>query len=232
MESHRSFRQPSFIKVTGTGLVNIPQDTAYVSFAFSDTQKMASDALDNITAASSALLQHLQDARGLKSTDFSTSGFSVQPAYTYDSNNKASLAGYTVSSSYIATVCKLDTVSSVIDDIVRVGGSLASVSSVSFGVLNVKDAEDQARKLAVDDAQAKAEMMLSEAGGRLGRLVHMDAVDAQQSYSRVYDPRSGGAARSAPVPIMAGENTVSASITATYFVHIEDCDEQQGQQTE
>jgi len=206
------------IRVTGVGQVQIPMDTAYLAYSFSDTQKMASDALDHVSEASNKMTQHLMESRGLNASDIVSSGFSVGPAYDYTTASHPKMMGYTVTSSYTATICKLDTVSGIIDDVVRVGGPLASVGSLTFGAQKSQDAMDQARKLAIDDAAAKASLLLEEAGAKMGHLMFLDAEDVQSSSYPVYSR-----AKAAPggMPVMAGESTITAGVTATYAIRME-----------
>jgi len=205
------------IRVTGVGQVQIPMDTAYLSYSFTDTQKLASDALDNVSAAAKKLTEQLMQARGLNLTDMVSSGFTVGPAYDYTDASHPKMIGYSVSSSYTATICKLDTVSGIIDDVVRVGGPLASVGSLTFGAQKSQEAMDKARQLAIDDAKAKASLLLEEAGVELGKLMFLDAEDVSSSsypvYSRAKAPIGG-------VPILAGQSTITAGVTATYAIRM------------
>jgi hypothetical protein len=225
----RFHRMGGFIRVSGNGAVTISQDTAYVNYAVTDTQKQATDALNNVAKASSSLMDHLKTQSGLNSSQISSTGFSVQPAYDYSqgSSSQPVLVGYTVSSAYMASVCPVEKVSSLVDDVIRVGGPLVSVSSVSFGNGNTNDAMNQARRLAVEDAISKAKLLLGETGGRVGRLVHLDAVDVSTATPNFYDGKSSARAGAPVVPIAGGENTITASITATFRIEHEEEGRQQ-----
>ncbi len=149
------------ITVSGHGEARVVPDLAIVSIGVLSQSATAAQAL----AANSTAMQTIFDAlktAGIAAKDIQTSNFTVQPRYQYNNDGKPPLLdGYDVSNTVTVTVRKLDSLGNVLDKAVSAGSN--QINGIQFQVSKPETAEDEARKLAVEDAHRKA-MIYAKAG--------------------------------------------------------------------
>jgi len=164
---------------------------------------------DNSTKANALVAKLLID--GVAQNDIQTSNLSIQPIY---SGQKQLLTGYQVNDTLTVTLLDLKSAGTIIDDAAQIAGNSVVVNDISFSVQNDGTVLAEARAAAVRQATAQAHAMASAAGMVLGPLCSLvDNTAAPQ-------PNSVGAAEPlaarASTPVEAGEETVSADVTAVY----------------
>ena len=106
-------------------------------------------------------------------------------------------------------------------DIDRLGELLSAVvtsgsnqlGSLSFGNSDAADLLDEARKLALKNAQHKASLYAAAAGGKVGRVVSLTESGASRPTPMM---RSGMAMQMEAVPVAAGENEHRASVNVVF----------------
>jgi hypothetical protein len=177
----------------------------------------AKDALAKNNAAMAAVIATLKNA-SVAEDDIQTSNFSVQPKYPpYQPNQTAAprIVGYTVSNQVTAAVKDLKKLGAVLDGLVQAGSN--QINGISFDVAEPKPMLDEARKKAVADARAKAELYASAAGVSLGRVVQIaesaSVMPPQPMYRMAMAP-----AAAESVPIAAGQQTVAANVSVTFEI--------------
>jgi len=204
---------PGTIDVQGIGEVVAKPDMAYITSGVVAQAATARDALDANTEAMNKLIDVLVNA-GIEERDIQTSNFSVQPQYVYsderDENGYTKaprITGYQVSNSLSVRVRDLENLGAVLDEAVSVGAN--TIENVTFGVDETGDLYAEARKRAVADAIAKANLYAVSAGVAVGRLL---SISEQQNF----EPKYGGApmramteAVDSSVPVQGGELTFS-----------------------
>jgi uncharacterized protein len=206
---------PARIIVTGEGNVTVAPDYAEITSGVTTQAKTAKDATDANSKAMAALNAALQNA-GIAPADIQTMRFSVAPVYgPPQQNNPPKLVGYSVSNQLGIKVRQIGKVGSILDALIAAGATDAG--SVQFMHSDTSKALDQARQAAVADARRKAELYAQTAGLTLGSVAWI-------TESPAYAPPGpmGGmrlfAAAATPVPIAAGEDTLSAQITVGFDV--------------
>jgi hypothetical protein len=140
----------------------------------------------------------------------------VSPKYPpYQPNQTTQrIVGYTVSNQVIAHVKNLKTVGPVLDTLVQSGSN--NISGITFSIDDPKKVLNEARKKAVADAKAKAELYAEAAGVSLGRVVQISESSAITPPVPMMRMAVETAAADASVPIAAGQQTVSASVSIVY----------------
>jgi len=211
--------QNGTITIDGTGEISAAPDTAFINSGVTSQGITAREALDANTAAMAELIATLK-AAGIEDRDIQTSGFSVQPNYVYSDARDANgytmppkIVGYQVTNSVMVKVRKLDTLGSVLDKSVTVGAN--TVNGVNFTVEDPRPLLDEARKLAFEDARAKAELYAGLAGVELDDLISISESQGgggPQPFMARYDM----VAASAPVPVQAGEVSYSISVQISW----------------
>lgn len=208
---------PRLIAVSGLGEVKTRPDMAIISTGVVTEGATAKDALAKNNSAMAAVIAALK-AAGVAEDDIQTSNFSVSPKYPpYQPNQTAAprIVGYTVSNQVSAAVKDLKKLGTILDTLVQSGSN--QMSGISFDVAEPKPFLDEARKKAVADARAKAELYAAAAGVSLGKVVQISETGAVVPPMPMFDKRAM-ATEAASVPIAAGQQTISANVSITYEI--------------
>lgn len=88
------------------------------------------------------------------------------------------------------------------------------INSVSFDVKDPAAATNEARKKAIADARAKAELYAGAADAAVGPVMQISEVSVSPIMPVSY--RMAEMSAAASVPIAAGQSTLSATVTVTF----------------
>lgn len=207
------------ITVTGEGHAAIAPDMAVVTLAVVQQAKTAQDALDQNNKAMGAVLATLKES-GVAERDLQTSGFSVQPQYTYPNDKDGHtqppiLNGYQVTNGLTVRVRDLSKLGGLLDQAIKLGVNQGG--DIQFTNDKPDAVFEEARKKAVADAAAKAKTLTDAAGVKLGRIIaiHEGGIAAPpQPYMRAM----AAAPMDKAVSIATGENDYNASVSITYAI--------------
>ena len=155
---------------------------------------------------------------GIAAKDIQTSNFTVQPRYQYNNNGKPPLLdGYDVSNTVTVTVRKLDSLGNVLDKAVSAGSN--QINGIQFQVSKPETAEDEARKLAVEDAHRKA-MIYAKAGnvalGDIASISEGGGFEPPVPMLRAKAMSADGSS-SAP-PIAGGEQALGIDVNIVWVI--------------
>ncbi len=205
---------PPMITVTGTGTVEAVPDIATLSIGVTTQGETAAEALSANSAALDAVMARLT-AAGIAAPDMQTSNLSLNPNWTgYESSSVTgpTIAGYVASNILTIRLRQLDGLGAVLDAAVADGAN--TLNGLTFGLADPKPALDEARKEAVADARARAELLATAAGVKLGRVISISEGVAPSDPA----PMFRAEASAAPVPVAGGEVGLSASVTIFYQI--------------
>lgn len=199
------------ITIQGKGTVKAAPDKVSVSAGVETQAPTAKEALATNTAAMTRVIEALK-SEGIDPKDIQTATFTVSPRYeTRDDGRPARIVGYSAVNSVSVTSHDIDKLGAILDQLVSVGAN--SIGGISFDIDNPDDKQNEARKLAMEDAIAKAKLYVAAAGAELGPVM---TVIEQGGYI----PRSGGpmmeASIAKPVPIEPGIQTVDVAVQVTW----------------
>lgn len=198
------------ITVTGSASVTVVPDLATLTLGVTTMGATASEALSANSAAVQAVMDRLA-AAGIEPRDIQTSNLSLNPNYSsYDSTQMPQIQNYTASNQVTVTIRKLDQTGAVLDAAVRDGAN--TLNGLSFGLADPRPSEDAARKAAVADARARADLLTVAAGVRLGAILSISEGTPAPEPQPMY--RMDMAA--APVPVSGGTLDISASVTVVW----------------
>lgn len=205
---------PRIVSISGLGEVKSRPDMATISTGVVSEAVSAKDALAKNNAAMAAVIAALKNA-GISEDDIQTSGFSVSPKYpAYPAAQR--VVGYTVSNQVTAHVKTLKNLGPILDTLVQSGSN--QISGITFGIDEPKKVLDEARKKAVADARAKAELYAEAAGVSLGRVIQISESSAVTPPIPMMRMAMEVQAADASVPIAAGQQTISATVSITYEI--------------
>jgi uncharacterized protein YggE len=153
-------------------------------------------------------------AAGIAERDIQTSGVNLNPQYKYVDNQAPEITGYQASNTVNLKVRDIARLGKVLDALVASGAN--QVNGPSFEIDQPEAAYDEARRGALEKAQARAAMYAKTLGLRVRRIVSIS--------------EGGGFQPPMPVPMMAmargkaeadtavspGETTLAASLDVVF----------------
>jgi uncharacterized protein YggE len=198
----------STITVTGTGTVQTPPDLATLMIGVTTQGETAAVALSANSDAVASVTGRLT-ASGIEARDMQTSNLSINPNWTsFDSGAAPTISGYVATNLLTIRVRDLGGLGTVLDAAVADGAN--TLNGLTFGMAKPEPALNDARKAAVADARAKAELLVAAAGLKLGRIVTITEGGAWT------DPAPMFRESAASVPVQGGELAMTANVTVQY----------------
>jgi uncharacterized protein YggE len=201
------------IATTGSGEARAVPDRATVYIGVQTRAATAAAAGADNARRVKAVLDTLR-ASGLTSAQLSTVNYSVSPEMAYPSGQSPRVTGYTVNNEIRAEVPSIGRVGGLIDAALAKGAN--QVSRLDMESSKADSARSAALADAVVAARADAEAMARAAGGHLGALLELSSNASSSAPRPMYAMVAGGTARAAPTPIEAGEQTITAMVSARW----------------
>ncbi|MFN3724573.1 MAG: SIMPL domain-containing protein [Paracoccaceae bacterium] len=203
----------SQITVTGEGVVDGIPDIATLSLGVTTMGDTAAAAMAANTKALSAVMARLK-AAGIADRDMQTTNLSINPNWSgYDGGQRQRIDGYTASNQLTVRIRALDGLGEVLDAAIQDGAN--TLNGLSFGLSEPRPAMDAARKAAVEDARARATLLVEAAGVTLGRIM---SITEGGGYSQPQPMFRQAADSAGAVPVAAGEVATSASVTIVFEI--------------
>lgn len=201
------------ITVTGEGGAFVVPDRATVTIGVTFEDAAASAALRGMSGAMTAVLARLV-AAGVADTDVQTGGLSLGPRWDYSRPDGQPVTdGFTATTMVTVLVRDLDDLGTILDAVVQDGAN--RLDGIGFSVSDNRAALDDARRAAVADARARAELYAMAAGVTLGEVI---AISEQTQFDGPM-PQLRMAMEAAPsVPVAAGEINLLAQVTIVYAI--------------
>ncbi len=196
------------ITTVGVGTVNGEPDTLTIGIGVTTTAAHVATSLAENNAVAVRVQQALEHD-GLVAADLQTTGLSLQQAYPAS-------AGYQVYDEVTATVRNLAKAGTMIDDALGAAGDDGRLDMANLSLSSTNPYLASARTQAVTAARVDAEELAAAAGERLGSLISL--TDSPQQTTSPYPESfaSAGGAAATPVPIQAGTQQVTVSVTGVW----------------
>lgn len=152
---------------------------------------------------------------GIEDTDVQTSGVNLQPQYQYAENQPPKLNGYQAQNRVSVKVRDIGNVGKVLDALVAQGAN--QIDGPSFTLDKPETALDEARRVALAKAQARAKMYAEAIGLRVARIVSIDESGAGFQPPRpMMMAKAEMAMDSSTTPVMPGEQTHAVSLNVVF----------------
>ncbi len=200
------------IIVPGHGSAAGPPDLLAISARVSVGRPTVGEAVTDAAAAAARLRGAVIDA-GVDAADVSTAGYHLEPDHDPDDHRR--IVGYRAEHSVTVTVRDLDRAGEILDAAATASGDDVRVSGIAFDIGDKGALAATARRLAWEDASARAAQLAEHAGLTLGAAVTIDETVATGPGPM---PRLAMAAMETHSPITAGDQTVTVTITVTFAV--------------
>lgn len=205
---------PRSITVSGTGVVETAPDMALISLAVSHEAKTAKTAMAQVSTDMSALIARLTEL-DVADRDIQTNRLSISPVWDnrrYDDNRRAKIVGFLASNGVSVRVRDLAELGRILDAVLSEGAN--EMSGLRFSVEDPAPFQADARAAAVRDAMTKAQQLAAAAGITLGPVRSI----SEGGGSRAPVMMEMAAARSADVPIAAGEVGINVSVSMVFDI--------------
>jgi uncharacterized protein YggE len=199
------------ITVSGTGMVTLTPDIAYINIGVQTQDASAATAMADNNTSAQAIIDVIK-AAGVADKDIQTTNFSIYPQQQYDNNGKMTGIIYVVNNTVYVTARDLTKLGGLLDAAVQAGAN--TINSITFDVADKTDALSQARQAAVADAARQADELTSAAGVTLGDVQTISYFDTSAPVTIQY--ARADMASSNSVPIQAGSMQVTTTVTIVY----------------
>ncbi|MGV8025891.1 MAG: SIMPL domain-containing protein [Anaerolineaceae bacterium] len=206
------------ITVTGTGVVKVVPDIAYINVGISTQNENVTDAIEENSNQAQAIKDELISF-GIPEADIQTSSFSVYPQSNYDNSGNITSTTFVVNNNVYVTVRDLNTMGELLGKVTTSGAN--SIYGISFDVQDKSAALTQSRELAVEFARQQAEEVAAASGVKLGEILTISVYSNDVPYivSDSYGMGGGGYPQSATkIPISAGNYVISSNVTVQYVI--------------
>jgi uncharacterized protein YggE len=201
----------TLLKVSATGEVHRAPDVAQLGVG------VVTEALDAkaALAANATQMTKVIDAvkrAGVAERDVQTTGVSLQPQYAYRENQVPKITGYQAHNRVSVKVRDMAKVGDVLDAFVAAGAN--QIDGPSFTLDQPEAALDEARRVALEQARARAAMYAKTLGLGVKRIVTID-----ESGTGFEPPRPMMMAKqmdAASTPIMPGEQAHAVTLNVVF----------------
>ena len=203
------------IIVNATGEVRVTPDRATINVGVESRATTAAAAAAQNSQKQRAVIEAIK-ARGVAAEQITTSNFSVIPETRYDREGQAApkVMSYRVVNSVLVELKRVDQVGPVIDASLAAGAN--QINSMAFGVQNADSARRAALSLAVTKARLDAETIARAAGGSLGTLLEVTAMDYGTPRPMYMRAEMSAQAADKSVPVEPGQEVITAGVNVRW----------------
>ncbi|MFT5006872.1 MAG: hypothetical protein ACI9TA_002179 [Reinekea sp.] len=200
------------MQVQGEGRIAVAPDMARITLGVMQEAKTAAEAMDAMSVAMAAVMAQIT-AAGIEPKHVQTGSLRLDQRYeNYDGGSRKPV-GYAAFADIEVQVFDLEILGAVLDAAVRDGAN--QMNGLRFDVADKALHLIAARRAAVADARAKAEVYADAAGTQLGAIILIsEGGSASRPSPMMAEASFDSASRS--VPIAAGELSISASISMVW----------------
>jgi uncharacterized protein YggE len=213
------------ISVSAEGKIKAVPDLATVNIGVMTQGNTAAEVKDGNNTKINKIIEFVK-AQGISSEDIKTSQFSFYPQQNWQ-NGKGTIIGYQGDQTITVKVKGVDKSQDVLEKILdgSVNSGANQIQGVNFGYENPENVQQEARKLAIDNAKTKAQGLAKEAGLTLGKVVSIAETGSYMpgvmSYAdSAYGMGGGGVAmqKSVAPNVEPGSQEITESMTVVFEV--------------
>lgn len=202
---------PRQITVTGTARVEAVPDLATVSVGVTTRAATAAAALAASSEAMTAVMAGL-DGAGVAAADRQTSQLSLSPVYGGDRDGgEPEATAFQADNTVTVRVRDIARLGEIIDALTKAGAN--RLYGVGFELSEPREALDGARRAAVADARARAELYAEAARVTLGPVISL-----REGAGGGPMPMYARAEAASAVPIAEGTVTLTAEVEVVYGI--------------
>jgi uncharacterized protein YggE len=202
------------ISMSGHGEAKAPPDLVTINAGVTTTAPTAAAALAANTAKMKQVFAALEKL-GVPQKNIQTANFSVSPQYANSQGNETPrLIGYQVNNQLRLRLEDVPALGKALDALVASGAN--NMNGIDFAIQEPAPLLAKARADAIADARLRAETYARAAGVTLGPILSISE-SGGETPRPMY--RMMAMEARAPVPVAAGEETVSADVAVVWEIH-------------
>lgn len=205
--------QGTLIKVAAHGEVRRVPDVAEVGVGVVTQAPEAKAALEANAVQMNRVVAAVKRA-GIADKDVQTSGVSLQPQYQYGENVPPKLSGYQAHNRVSVKVRDVAKVGDVLDALVSQGAN--QIDGPSFTLDKPEAALDDARRIALDNARARAALYAKALGLEVRRIVSIDETGTGFEPPRPMMMAKAEMAMDASTPVLPGEQAHGVTLNVVF----------------
>jgi hypothetical protein len=206
------------ITVSGTGEVYATPDVGLIDISVRTEAKDVATATNDNTVKMNEILSFIKSS-SVEEKDIKTTSFNINPVYAWEEKtNRRNLTGYEVYQTINVKIRDLTKVGSIISGATEKGAN--DVSSLSFIVDDDEKVKEEAKNLAIKDAQAKAKNLEKALGVKMVKIINFSENSYNPiyvSYDSSYKMEATAMGGVAPT-IQTGQNKITSTVTITYVI--------------
>lgn len=203
------------ILVTGDATVQAQPDTAIITVAVVTQNATALAAQQENATRTEQVVRALKAAAGGGAgAEVKTSGYALQPQYTYQPNKPPTIKGYEAHNAVTVTLSDLTRVGATVDAASQAGAN--NIGNLSFTLRRDREAKTQALTEATRDAMAKAQAIVAAINGRMVRVAEVRESSVAPPVRPLYNMaqlRAGVADSAAATPVEVGSLDIRSQVT-------------------
>lgn len=211
--NHNAIQPETTLNISATAEIIAEPDVAWLTGGVTSEGETAKDALAQ-NAANMAGVYRALEAAGIARKNIQTSNFSLQPKYTYPKNAERILDGYIVSNQVTVKVTELDKIGGMIDAMVALGGN--TFNGVRFGLLDSSEVMNEARRKAMKEAMARAELYADVTGYQVARIVTINESGGYNPSPQPVMMRAAAMDMAESTQISGGEQSYSMTVNVEF----------------
>ena len=207
------------ITVSGTGEVYATPDVGLINISVKTEGKDVATATNENTVKMNEILSFIK-GQGIADKDIKTTNFNINPYYEWnDKTGARSLTGYEITQTINVKIRDLSKIGAVISGATEKGAN--DISSLSFIVDDDEKVKEDAKNLAIKDAQEKAKNLEKALGIKMVKIMNFSDssytpyVSYDQNYSYKLESAAGAGVMSPT--IQTGENKITSTVSITYL---------------
>ncbi len=220
---------PTTISVTGVGEVMAKPDIAQFSFSVRGDGVDAAAAQEKSGVVINAVTEYLKGT-GIAEKDIKTESYNMSPRFKYEQKpcllgqycepGEQIPDGFEVMQTISVKVRAIESAGTHVVEVGKLGAT--DISGITFTIDDEDTLKAEARELAIEDAQAKAEAIADALNVRLGKMTgfyeDMPGINPYMSAAPMMDAREGGMKSFDSVALPTGENTTTSQVNLTFIV--------------
>ncbi len=201
------------ITVVGEGTVKIKPDIAQATIGVEIVKPTVEEASAEVSKTMDAVVAALKK-EGIADKDMQTSNYSVWTDQSYAQDGSQGKTAYRVSNQVNVTIRNLDKVGVVLDAAMQAGAN--NIYGVNFSLADSSQAESQARKEAVANANEKAQELADLTNLKLGPVVSVSEIVGNTGIVYSGSKMAVASGLGGGGPIAPGELEVSIQLQIVY----------------
>jgi len=206
------------VNVVGVGKLTVKPDLAIINLGVRTiNEPTAKTALEKNTLAINEIIKKLIE-QGIQADDLQTSFYNLTPSY---SSAGTEVIGYTAEQQLTVKVRDIQTagekkIGAVIEVASQAGAN--QVNGISYDYLELDKIKQQARIIAINDAQVKAQELSAQTGIKLGKIVGWWENYITSPYESVAGMDYGRGGGVGTPTIMPGVGEITLELNVSYLI--------------